>query len=414
MKSDQLSGLVNAGSPQFSGMFGSMGCGCCGGTCTIKVCVSLCTTGSPAPGATVTVGTNPPVTCTTGANGCCSLSIGQSGTYSITVSYPGYSTYTGTQQFVCGQTYRFTLQTIGAYAVQFWAAGCGCNSLPGVLCTIGGQSCTTGANGQCSIAYLAPGTYTYTMSKARFQTYTGTVTITASCGSQTIYIPSSGSPACMQPAPGYAFAKNPTSTLCCYLDPVPTTLNLTDSAIGSCSMVYGANSKWPTLWYGTIPFNWQGYCGETGVPIPAYASYLWPGGLFNQCGIFVGITSDNGCPFVGGYIKKPTFPYTLYCDQGIIHSNPTVQFQFCYNMGFTGCNGGYPQGVFEQSSTIPCDVYTYIQGCGSFRYTYPFGGTYPKACLPQAGTSPKGFYRGTGCCIYGGPSGPSPILSLTE
>lgn len=247
---------VTANGPSCTNYSASMSLAC-GGSYTIECCCSviICVTGCPAGseivGATVEIkqGSTTPVTCVTADNGggqaCCGITIGTAGTYTVVVSATGYKTYTGTLTLTCGQTITIALQpsTAPASIVLTVYGCCPGGVLPGATVSLSdGQSGVTNTSGVVSFWEGAAGTYTYTVSKSRFATYTGSVTLS---GCQTS---STAVTVTMTPASGYACGPlDPNNDP--RPDPIPTTLHLTDSVYGACTLTYDpANS----CWFGTI------------------------------------------------------------------------------------------------------------------------------------------------------------------
>lgn len=421
MKPDGFLAQANTSAgPAYGKTIGWPGCSQCCPKCSIKVCVTSCVSGSPLAGAVVTIASNPPATCTTGNTGCCSLQIGSSGNYAITITLAGYATYSQSQQFNCGLTYNFVLQLTTQASVIFQASGCSA-LLAGVTCTVDGQSCTTNSMGQCSISNVPPGTYTWTMSKSRYATQTGSVTVPP-CYEGSVYAsPFPGIPIRMTPAEGYAFAI--WAGQCCVNDPVPTTLSLTDSVAGSCEITFSGDPINGGTWTGSISYTWEGYCGMT--PQAAVNYYSWPSG-----GCHVAVQPTPQVVAIGGYGRYPG------CRGNCTNGGYNCSFKNPYNCPYCTCCSGcfFPAfDTFSIEPTVPLMVSQTNFPCGSEVITGPWGpqcfctghiwwakcppsgNWYPASPgQPGYGTGLPGCYdiQEFGCAVYG--SGAQPVITISE
>jgi hypothetical protein len=209
--------------------------------------VSQCPSGGELVGATVVIsGVGSCETVDNGAgSACCSLDIGTAGTETLTVSAPGFIPFTGTLAMICESTIPVGLQPTGTTAtVVFTVTGCCSLPLPGAVIQLSdGQTCTTDSAGQCSFWLTLPGTYTYMIGKVRFVTATGSFTIGSACpgGGATVDVT-------LSPESGFACGPQYDQNLANPRpDPIPTTLNITDSTYGATTLIYNGS-----FWTGTI------------------------------------------------------------------------------------------------------------------------------------------------------------------
>jgi hypothetical protein len=209
-------------------------CGCCG--CTVRVCVTACPGSTPIPAANVALKQSGValVSCATGADGCCSLSVSSAGTYEVVVTKTGYATYDRNRTLACGDT--ITVGLLGSASVTLHVlSDCtsGAQDLEGATAILDGISELTGSTGRASFGLTDAGTYSWTVSKARYVSQSGTVTLSycspASPGPSDIFL---------LPDTGYHCGPN----LNCDNSPrdpvVPDTLNLTDSVYGATTVAY--------------------------------------------------------------------------------------------------------------------------------------------------------------------------------
>lgn len=212
---------------------------CC---CTATLCVTACPTGAPLGGSTVTV--NGTGYTTSAQGGCVLFPIAANTAYPVQVTAAGYQTWSGSLSFTCGETLTIPLQPTTAQAtISIPVQGCCAVMAPG--CTVNlsdGQITTTDSTGTASFWVGKSGTYTFTVAKSRWATYTGTVTVQVDCTT------AQASPAvvALTPASGYVCGAGcpgtkPADKLA---DPVPTTLHLTDSVYGACTLTWNGSNAW--------------------------------------------------------------------------------------------------------------------------------------------------------------------------
>jgi hypothetical protein len=252
---------------------------CCGAGCAVDVCVVDCS-GNSISGASVSISApGGPYTGTT-VLGCTGyISIGTAGTYTTTVSKAGgYQTYTGSITYTCGGTTTVTLLATGATPCQITVYGCNGCLLTGATVTVDGETYTTTA-GVASFTLPGPGSYPYTVNATRFATYSGTFTVTSVCSGCSTTVT-------LTPATGYVCATVLSCNCGLSAYPWPTTLFLTDTAWGSCTLTYNPTDQ---FWEGTISISWTGDCG--------CAADAWDG-IFYQLGCngigIVPIITDGG------------------------------------------------------------------------------------------------------------------------
>lgn len=317
--------------------FNGWGACCCGGstcTCSATICVTQCPGGTELVGATVsvkqgatTIGTGTTVDDGAG-HACVSICLdsgGGAGSYQVIITATGYQGYTGTLSLACNGTTTIELQPSTAPAtVTFSVTGCCGAAVSGATITLSdGQSCTTNSSGQCSFWIGAAGTYTYTVSKSRFVDATGSVTVAASCQGTTTSVG-----VAMTAASGYACPPYDPSGHA-LADPIPTTLHLTDSAYGGCTLTWDPTpgNLW---WHGQLTASFAAHCNcpAASFTIDYYllsctagsGSYVlkldWSSGDYGQClsGSFFGV--QVGCPTAttpgcagqpeGAYVYQPT------------------------------------------------------------------------------------------------------------
>jgi hypothetical protein len=219
----------------------------------------------------------------------------------------------------------------GLSAVMFSIGGCNAifSMLPGALCEVAGQSCTTDALGQCTISYVPAGTYTWTVSKSRYATQSGSITVSA-CGTGFVTLN-------LLPASGYAFVYS-SPGICCYQDPAPTTLSLTDTATGACAMAYSSLTQ---VWTGSVTWDFPSYCALSASP-GSVITYTWPSTVAGYPGCGVGIS-----------IAPPSCANGLEVSNFAPPPNPCCINQVGYYL--TECCVGDPS-CGPQSLTLSADV----------------------------------------------------------
>jgi hypothetical protein len=189
---------------------------------------------------------------------------------------------------------------------------------------------TTPLGGVFNLTNIPEGTYGITVSKARFNTFSGTIVFKCPANGDFFYIVP------MTPSSGY---------VCCHFinDPLPTTLYITDT-LGKRELIYGNYGSIPpfssvgvtfgwrnlitiplngytvqpdniTVTFGSINTinNWYVACG--GGPLPPVSGSLQ---MYQQmrAGTFGGLIGDP-CPNAGYYANKlsgPTFGYVTTID----------------------------------------------------------------------------------------------------
>jgi hypothetical protein len=215
--------------------------GPCDCRCGCKVCLdltSICSLHTPVSAVDVTfykAGTSTVVgTGTSDASGhVCSPDL-PSGLYDAKVVKTGYETET-VKDLACGNHGWYMKPT--NYGANFTITGCNSQRLPGATVTLTGPATlvkTTDSLGQARFTPEVPGSYTYSVAKAKFDTITGTVTISSTCGGAATVNRA------LSPASGYR---------CCSVrmktsdvpspEPIPTTLVIS-SAGGTDSFPFAA------------------------------------------------------------------------------------------------------------------------------------------------------------------------------
>jgi hypothetical protein len=100
--------------------------GCCCGGCTVTICVSssACVTGTPIPGALVTIksGSTTVASGTTSSGGCVTLTIPSAGTYTVDVTATEWTNFSGSRALTCGGTANvsFTSVATGYFCCNAW------------------------------------------------------------------------------------------------------------------------------------------------------------------------------------------------------------------------------------------------------------------------------------------------------
>jgi hypothetical protein len=359
-------------------------CCCTPPGCSVAICATGCPSGSAIVGATVTIksgGVTVGTPCTTDASGCCSVAIGTAGTYEVIIAATGYKTYDGSKSIGCGDTVAVKLQPSTALAtVKFTVTGCCSAPLEGATVTIDGQAATTDASGNASFWIGAAGTYPYTVSKARFNDSTGSVTI-ADCPTTTASIA-----VAMTAAGGYQCSGY-------YADPLPTTITLTDSLWGSCALTYTAGP--PAQWTGVL--TGASFAGACGCPAATFGlRYTLSAGCVVTGPFYV--AQYNVCDLVGcgvGALEHwcPSDATGQSCasppPSGLVLINP------CDVVGGGGCPGGVSPGTF--SWTLGSGGYTL-----SAAVPIDLVGTIPSSTCPGGNSDRTTAYR------------PGATLTLTE
>lgn len=248
--------------------------------------------GSPVEGATVTLtqGYIEVGTCTTDEAGKCCISATE-GTYRIEASKTGYVGSNKTVDVTCpGETdVELDIEpTIGAY-VWFQVNGCvnGAGApigLPGATVDFNGGSYTTDADGKVNIPTPRDlGTYAYSVSKDRFTTATGSVTVLFHCQNLFPFVgmtPADGY--CCPSSGGYYDCPDPVSKTMHFTGPLGSLeITLNDSCGGLACGTFEAEIRDCThhLRAGTVPYAVAITPGNG--PIYLYARDLWFGTDFS-------------------------------------------------------------------------------------------------------------------------------------
>jgi hypothetical protein len=243
---------------------GGIGAPCCCGPggcrCLSGVCVETCA-GVPINGAIVTIGSLPSApTVTQGCRNFCLDLLGGPGSYQVKVTATGYTSYSNTRALACNGTIFVKLvSTPDANTILFTITGC-CNlPLPGATVTFAGQTYTTDANGKATATFgvSESGTFTWTVSKTRFATQTGSLTFNNPCPPGGALAPINVT---LAPASGYhcapqTYFTNPPVVL---VDPAPDTLHGTDSVYGAFTLNWNHTAG---LWDGYSHVQHPADCG---------------------------------------------------------------------------------------------------------------------------------------------------------
>jgi hypothetical protein len=385
-------------------------CCCAPGHCTVTICVVTCgLPPAPVPGASVTLkqGTTTHGPFTTDASGCVMSAI-TAGSWEVIVSAAGYVTSDSIKILACGSTTTVhLLATSDPNVLCIQVIGC-CAGLAGATVTFGSVSMTTDSGGNACFGLADAGTYSWSISKNRWITQSGTFTV-SDCNLSVSGGPFPG-PVQLVPASGYACANTgPTAstTACCNTlnDPIPTTLSCTDSVAGACSLTFNPATGY---WYGTLTYSVGGFCGQG--PLTYDMNYTFPGGSGDsscQCVCVPGSTSPRATAYKVGY---PNYGSCAIYGNSYSGSAAKPAYGPCH------CYGppefGDPQ--------IRCCVQSGCK-CVSSAITDPLPldqtTTYTAcACYYSPPTSGDGFWlcggdANTGCC-YGG--GAAPVITVTE
>ena len=263
-------------------------CCCGGGSCVIAITVTGaggCTVNGPVSGATITVTGPTGGTCTTDSLGQCVIDItaGGPGVYTICAAKTGSNGSCKTVTIGCPGLTPVSLlvypTSSTAGTATFNVKGCLSGVLPGATVTIGGGSYLTNSSGVAGPIPVGNGTFPWTVSKSRFDTASGSLTIT-SCSNSTQNVT-------LTPSSGYVCA--------CCVDPLPSTLFFT-GPLGNVTLT-------------------------------------WDGTEYTGCGTFTGTLIDHTCFTTAtaavAYLVLFNCSQLQYLTKGTT-ANPTV-----YN--FSGC-----------------------------------------------------------------------------
>ncbi len=352
----------------------SGGCGCCEDRCSceITVCVKDCI-GTAIPGATVTlklVGETKSI-CTTNIDGCCTMAwetecpTEPTAAYDLIVSKTGYRTYKKYRSLTCGNTYTVVLlRDIDPPVVLFHIVGCCNQDLPGATVIFGDTEYTTDIHGNVEIEVTEEGTYDWSVSKFRFVTKTGTITINP----------------CFDAGHSIILALDPGEGYHCgfgLADPLPETLSLTDSILGATSLVWGFNAVQGLFgWMGTLPvhtaaqdvFGFPGvHCPETTGHVDYFQAGCVPDGVvFFKFLTYVScrcITCVDGFKFInfGSVVAERIFPEPP-CDP--LTGTHSMVSATCG--GTDASNGICPEDVITIDPDIPLNYNS--TWCGSMAH----------------------------------------------
>jgi len=336
---------------KFGSIQAGSGCTGCGGTaCGSTLCVTGCPGGTALVGASVTISRGGTVihSGTTVADGhgnaCVGTAIPASADYQVAVSATGYKPYTGTKTIHCGDTTTIQLAASTSPAgVKFAVTGCCSLPLAGAAITLSdGQTGTTDSTGACSFWFGTGGTITYAIAKSRWATATGSFTI-ASCSAA----PTTNLPVTMAPATGYVCggAIGNTGALAGCAEPLPTTLFLTDSLYGGCTLAWDAGTA---SWKGTITCTAQALCG-----CPGGQTFTLTYSLPGNCDSI----PNNSCR-VCEY--RDQFQDTLYvhckCDATIVYGDGSKLNADVFSCGETITSYTAAGIPYSFSGTIPSTV----------------------------------------------------------
>jgi len=310
------------------------------------------------------------------------MSIDASGMHEIIVTATGYNTFDAKKNISCGDTLNIELVP-SSYnpAIQFNIKGC-CDGALGLTAYLPGAAisllppsgyefdCTTNSTGQCNFFVAEAGTYSYMISKSRFQTITGTVTIT-NCLNTTTTINYT-----MDPASGYVCGEDSCSggVEAIIPDPIPTTLNLTDSVYGPTTLTWDPVNLW---WLGTIVTTSMALCNcPAGLTFTlTYTLYRCHG---TPSGRPLGITWLSGSEECGGF-----FTGTDLCPTDSTVTLPSGCKIIQNSSGdiiFT-CGGvSFPMTVsttipYDFSGTIPAPAACVANATNQLQTVYPSGAT---------------------------------------
>jgi hypothetical protein len=229
----------------------------------VTVCVKTCS-GAAIGGAAVAITTGAGVVSgtTDAISGCVTLTLDSAGTYPTTISKSGYQDFDGDVVYACPGSTTIKLLAPGDLPCVIFVTGCGGVPLDGATVTINGNTYTATSyssydDGQARFTLPGPGSYPYTVSMPRYDTFSGTLVVSDSCSCGVMHVS-------LAVSSGY---------VCCDLYaccPVPTTLHLTDALYGSTTLTYD-----PVLdqWIGTIDASFPGGCGCPAVPVTITYTY---------------------------------------------------------------------------------------------------------------------------------------------
>jgi hypothetical protein len=313
------------------------GCGCGDIICAdgqICVTVSDACTGVKKAGATVAVVRSSDGaaigSCTTDAAGVCCVTVPGNGTYNVAASVSPCSVARITSVHVdCGETVN---RSVGVYCPPksscqpFHVMGCNNLALEGATIAITGPvggSLTTDASGNATFCTETTGTYSYTISHARFADSTGTFTISSLCGSTPGTISQALSP--------------DANHHCCETDcvlPAPYTRYLTTP-------------------FGSLAMTWTGsfYCGQ--------GTHSSPDADDGRC---QGFKTTADCPWYAAYFcetKQLSVLFMIIPYKYVIESRITINTICQFGQGYCNYQGEQTGGITLTPMTMTsCDPYT--------------------------------------------------------
>jgi hypothetical protein len=411
-----------AGRNQF--LLGGIGCGCCNSqptcACETTICAVSCATGAPISGASITVGSLAAVT--TGPSGCatvCLDSLGGASGYPVKIAATGFSTYSNTKSLTCGGTTTISLLPPNTSSICLTVLGC-CGPLSGATVVIGGISTTTDSTGMVCTAISDPGPVQWSVSASLFQTQTGTVTVTK-CQTTAAEIS-------VQLVPESGFVCVPPNTCCgsvagdtqAFNYPLPTTMPLTDTAAGSCSMVFNGS-----VWTGSITFTMPAFQGLPAQEVTM--TYTFPGvagAPGSDTGAGDGSDSPPACGGCGVTISSAT-PLATSSNTPCAWGNQELNAGEGGPVSVCGCDGptfpSIPTLICGSSQGCNCDSLSVeADGPGTFLLEQQMGACSPSSinndagafiffCV-AAGTDPSTGTVGFGC-IYA--TGAAPLITMS-
>ncbi len=229
----------------------------------------------------------------------------------------GILTVTGTKDGLTGSSGLVTLQCGSKTSVSFdfghlvriGATGCCGHGLPGASVEFGGMHFTTGADGRVPDFFVPAGTYDWSISKDRFVAKSGTCIVTYCTGTSCVI------GGLMTPAAGHHCGAGALA------DPIPDTLQLTDSFWGGTSLTY--------MEVGGIGF-WQGTLSQTTTTFQGRSDYIGDN------------TDRGGCP--------DSTNFTIWYTWGLCGNNVQVGI----NSGICGaCGPNFPANFSVPQWRIP-------------------------------------------------------------
>ncbi len=227
-------GACTGGGGSGFGVWSIGNCGCTSGSaCQINTTVTTCA-GADVVGATVTVTQSGTTigTDTTDSTGQACVGGLTAGTYNVSAAKAGYSTSNVNVTVTCpGTMYANLVASPSNLGFRWLVTGCNGGPLPGATLSINGGNYTTDSSGYTPYVALPNGSYTWTLSKARFVGASGSGTVSGCSTTGGL-----GGAVTLTPASGY------TCALSC-VDPIATTLYVTCAA-GSLTCTSTGGGPW--------------------------------------------------------------------------------------------------------------------------------------------------------------------------